>query len=310
MGIRDWFGGGNDYDRDYRGGYGRDFNNRGGSGYGRDYRSRGGSSYGGEFRPGSQHSSVLPHGHDRDEHHGSAMGPHWDERPYRHRQDAGAYPETRRGNAAGGRQGPGRAWGMGNNAEMESGDHGTSGQRSRAGIGDFGESRTPGMGTNRGSHFAWGMGGRTNMEGQLSDNRLPSWNMGAGPIATDSLRQGRLPEWHHDHHHGHRGHVDGDRYLRSRSHRSVWHPDDHHHAMGGSEATTSYGAEYDRIGRGYHPRGRGGDSMSARYGGEFRNGPTEGYTGGHSPGRPEFDETRGGTGYGRGYRAGRTGWQR
>jgi hypothetical protein len=279
MGIRDWFGGHDDdeYDRDYARAYGREYDSyRGRGGYGRD-----------EFRGGEHGDDYRPHagsaGHPRHRWWASARyAP--EGRPGWYSGEAGSYGRDYRGRGlrAGGNQGPGRAWGMGGNVEMESeqyGDHPFFQPRLNRG---FGEGRTPGPGGQRGGHFSFGMGARTDLEGW---GRSDPFDVDLGPLPLDSLRRGspRGGQQRAGSYYGHQG-MRGQRYLESGPFRASYYDDDFgdvddYGRNRYPDATTYYGRDYDRRpNRSSHPES------------------------GRSPMRGWNDETRGGTGYGTGYR--------
>ena len=208
-----------------------------------------------------------------------------------------------RGLSAGGRQGPGRAWGMGGNVEMESEAlhyrHGRD-DLDRYGVG---VERTPGPGGARGTHYSFGMGARTDFDGSFG---APGFDLDIGPVPTDSLRRGGPMRGQQMA--GRRyGHVEGGggRYLRGERFRAGEHGDVRFsRERYPSGAHVAYGEEYTERGPG--PRGaiRRGE-YAAEYGSGAYGGRAPRRGGGYSSRREWQDESRGGTGYGAGYTRGR-----
>ena len=287
MGWRDWIGGHGDeeYDRDYSG-YDRDFRYgyRGGE---QVYRRQAGSS-GSPAQRWWATERYAPSGRPGREDYG----------PRGYGAEYGRRPRL----SAGGRQGPGRAWGMGGNIEMESENYAPRGGYDEPAWSGYGVPRTPGAGGNRGHHFSFGMGARTDMEG-LRGNEF---DVDLGPLPMDSLRRGspRGGQQRAGRYYGHE-HDYGGRFLRGDTYRA-YAPDedfgdvddyDGNYARG----HVSYGNEYSEHGRGASGARRQGQNAAEYGSGQYRGHPNRPPTG-PSPMRPWNDETRGGTGRGTGYR--------
>lgn len=135
-----------------------------------------------------------------------------DQRPYEYGRGSRAWPETGRGLSAGGRQGPGRAWGMGGHPELAS-------ESDRYGAVAFDELHASGMGILHGPDWRWAQRGR---EGRRAESSWPHRTVGVGPVRAGGRRGGGgLPDTHPGAEDwGHVDEIPGTRYLYESAYRA------------------------------------------------------------------------------------------